>query len=302
MRKHKIMGKIFGIILVLAVVVSMFGGLAGIVNSAQPANGLEIVSPSSGLANVTDTSEPPSVDADKGGESSLQVLEPAQEGYPREASGKESACENCSRAEQEIDIGMRNPAAVYCEEMGYEYKVVKTKDGERGICVLPNGNEVDAWAFYRGECGKNFSYCAKKGWSVAPVTKRDSFATNCTTCLLPDGSSKTVSELLNLSQKCTIKAESFSNVGDNEGNITLTVEMESSLPDNFDWRNKDGQDWMTPVKNQGSCGSCWAFSAVGIVEPAYNIFSGDPNLDLDLSEQYLVSDCCEQCGNCGGGA
>jgi len=71
--------------------------------------------------------------------------------------------------------------------------------------------------------------------------------------------------------------------------------------ESFDWRNKDGKDWMTPIKNQGSCGSCWAFSAVGVVEAAINIYANDPDIDIDLSEQHLVSDCCNA-GSCGGGA
>jgi PKD repeat protein len=70
--------------------------------------------------------------------------------------------------------------------------------------------------------------------------------------------------------------------------------------ESFDWRNKDGKDWMTPVKSQGSCGSCWAFSAIGVVEAAVNIYANDPDIDIDLSEQYLVSDCCNA-GSCGGG-
>jgi C1A family cysteine protease/PKD repeat protein len=68
----------------------------------------------------------------------------------------------------------------------------------------------------------------------------------------------------------------------------------------FDWRNKDGKDWMTPVKSQGSCGSCWAFSAIGVVEAAINIHANDPDKDIDLSEQHLVSDCCNA-GSCSGG-
>ncbi|MEA1908209.1 MAG: C1 family peptidase [Euryarchaeota archaeon] len=68
----------------------------------------------------------------------------------------------------------------------------------------------------------------------------------------------------------------------------------------FDWRNKDGKDWMTPVKNQGLCGSCWAFSALGIVEVAINIHFNDSDKDIDLSEQHLVSDCCNA-GSCRGG-
>ena len=82
-----------------------------------------------------------------------------------------------------------------------------------------------------------------------------------------------------------------------------------SFPSYFDWRNKDGENWMTSVKNQGSCGSCWAFSAVGTVEAAFNIYNNNPNLDLDLSEQQLVSNdgvCCDRnsppyCGDCRGG-
>lgn len=113
-------------------------------------------------------------------------------------------CASCNSAKGEIDIGVRNPAAVYCTEMGCEYQLEKTENGERGICVMPSNEECDAWAFYSGECGREFSYCTKKGWVVAPQAEKDCFATNCTTCVLPDGSHKTVSELLDLNDKCAV--------------------------------------------------------------------------------------------------
>jgi len=70
--------------------------------------------------------------------------------------------------------------------------------------------------------------------------------------------------------------------------------------DAFNWCNKDDTNWMTPVKNQGMCGSCWAFSALGVVEAVINIQFNDSDRNIDLSEQHLVSDCCSA-GSCRGG-
>jgi len=63
-----------------------------------------------------------------------------------------------------------------------------------------------------------------------------------------------------------------------------------ALPAAFDWRNNGG-NWLTPVKDQGMCGSCWAFSTVGVAESALEIAANDPGLTPDLSEQYMVADC-----------
>lgn len=73
---------------------------------------------------------------------------------------------------------------------------------------------------------------------------------------------------------------------------------ESSFVYEFDWRDRHGQNWVTPVKNQRSCGSCWAFGAAGATEHMVNLYF-NRKLDLDLSEQYLVS--CSGTGSCSGG-
>ena len=69
--------------------------------------------------------------------------------------------------------------------------------------------------------------------------------------------------------------------------------------DSFDWRDINGQDFTTPVKSQGGCGSCWAFAAVGALEAKLEITQNNPSLNPDLSEQHLICD--GSCGDCSGG-
>ncbi len=59
-------------------------------------------------------------------------------------------------------------------------------------------------------------------------------------------------------------------------------------PISFDWRNNKG-DWVTPIKNQDSCGSCWAFGTVGGLESKFKINLNHSSFNPDLSEQDLVS-------------
>ncbi len=65
------------------------------------------------------------------------------------------------------------------------------------------------------------------------------------------------------------------------------------LPEAFDWRDYNA---CTPVRNQGGCGSCWAFGAIGAVESAILRNEG---VSEDLAEQWLIS--CTAAGDCDGG-
>lgn len=57
----------------------------------------------------------------------------------------------------------------------------------------------------------------------------------------------------------------------------------AALPDTFDWRLSG----LTPVENQGNCGSCYAFATASVLEDNVKLITGK---EIDLSEQYLL-DC-----------
>jgi len=64
--------------------------------------------------------------------------------------------------------------------------------------------------------------------------------------------------------------------------------------DSLDWRNVNGKNYVSPIQNQGQCGSCWAFSATASLESRWAIKNGG---DVPkLSEQNIV-DCCHPYSN-----
>jgi C1A family cysteine protease len=75
----------------------------------------------------------------------------------------------------------------------------------------------------------------------------------------------------------------------------ITDEMRAAVPDKLDWTT---QGATSAVKDQGSCGSCWAFSAVEGIESG--VFMTTGSLPPNLSTQQVIS-CDKVDGGCNGG-
>jgi hypothetical protein len=77
--------------------------------------------------------------------------------------------------------------------------------------------------------------------------------------------------------------------------IDPSVGLKDALPERWDWREHGG---LTPVKDQGNCGSCWAFASAGALEAAARLTD---KVIYDVSEQQVLA--CNSFGEgCGGGS
>ena len=77
--------------------------------------------------------------------------------------------------------------------------------------------------------------------------------------------------------------------------LNVTDEMVAAMPRSVDWAAKGA---LSPVKDQGACGSCWAFSTTEGVESA--VWKATGSLPPPLSTEQLV-DCEKQDDGCDGG-
>jgi C1A family cysteine protease len=110
-----------------------------------------------------------------------------------------------------------------------------------------------------------------------------------------------------------------------EPNLSGSERMEgamvppAALLSTLDWRTYNGHNYVGPIRNQGDCGSCWAFATTACLESYRAIWTGwTPSLSgwvalpldndifviparsfINLSEQVLVS--CSGAGSCSGG-
>ncbi|HSR09876.1 MAG TPA: C1 family peptidase [Thermodesulfobacteriota bacterium] len=74
----------------------------------------------------------------------------------------------------------------------------------------------------------------------------------------------------------------------------------TGLPTSLDWRNYNSQNYVTGMRDQGNCGSCWAFASTAALESLVLLKNATPGVDENFAEQILLS-CGDQLGNCAQG-
>jgi putative hemolysin len=69
-------------------------------------------------------------------------------------------CEKNTCVQKVREVGIPNPASVFCEEQGGRLDLrTDETGGQYGVCMFENGSECEEWAFYRGECKKGQLEC-----------------------------------------------------------------------------------------------------------------------------------------------
>jgi hypothetical protein len=97
-------------------------------------------------------------------------------------------------------LALLEPSAVYCTSLGYTWTL--EKDSQNGICMF--GNEsCPSTDFLMGKCGTEYSYCSRNGYAIRTVSNQACsslpFFTECSACVLGNGTEVEVTKLMNLS-------------------------------------------------------------------------------------------------------
>lgn len=205
-------------------------------------------------------------------------------------------------------LALPNPAAVYCERWGYEYKNVQTPEGKKGVVIIEPGVQFDAWDFFRGKVGKEYSFGAFYGYETECVrTNIGTYVAEYAVCVSQGERNQKSAiriPLLDIMEQKGVplfdktadegrKASKGAYVPANREEDMLGIYDVMGegrmIPASFDWRTNNGHAYIGSIRDQGSCGSCYAFAAAASAEGTYNWTNGAYDADcIDFSESFII--------------
>jgi len=192
-----------------------------------------------------------------------------------------------------------NPAAAYAQALGYDYS---TEGG--GKTIIPGTDvELNAWDFFRGKVGSEYGYGEQYGYDTVNRTVTENGCTRSYAVCVPKKSVKsgatqeiTLDDLMRqngepLWDEALEIPPSEQELALMEANQTAPTKTfdRQATPSSFDWRDVSGDSYIGAVRNQGSCGSCYAFGAAAAAEGTFNYAMGQTDGDcVDFSEAYIA--------------
>ncbi|MCG2661790.1 MAG: DUF333 domain-containing protein [Kiritimatiellae bacterium] len=205
-------------------------------------------------------------------------------------------------------LALPNPAAVYCERWGYEYKRVQTPEGEKGIVIIEPGVQFDAWDFFRGKVGKEYSFGAFYGYDIECVrTNIGTYVAEYAVCvsqgkrnqksgirvplqeLMEQKGVPLFNETIDGRKKASSGADIPANREEDMFAIYDVMAQGKMIPTAFDWRTNSSHAYIGSIRDQGDCGSCYAFAAAAAAEGTYNWAMGKYDADcVDYSESFII--------------
>jgi len=145
-----------------------------------------------------------------------------------------------------FSLAMKNPSAVYCEEMGYTFEIEETPEGQRGLCVFPDNSKVSAWEFLRGEVGQEYNYCTQQGYESRTINDgiqcSSIVSSKCNVCVI-DGKETEVTELMGLDFSTDFSGEEVPNL-DSSNNENPTNNLgETNNPETNNYSENSKLKW-----------------------------------------------------------
>jgi putative hemolysin len=100
---------------------------------------------------------------------------------------------------------LMDPAAVFCQQMGYTITVENSPEGQIGICKFSQTQNCSASKFLVGECGQKYHYCTKNGYGLKTVEVSENcsvpFLAKCAMCVMENGEEISATTLMVLDIK-----------------------------------------------------------------------------------------------------